>query len=252
MTDVHKPFSPIRVLLIIGLSLLSTTGFAKSIKWQPVAKGLHYAHLAPKELSPFAQIHLFNINPRKLKLRFCEMPSGAANVESVAKANNALLAANGAFFSPGYQPLGLRVNNGRVLSPIKPISWWGVFYIKGHRARIVPYRKFRMRRSMAFAIQAGPRLVINNTIPKLKPGIADRTAIGIAPNGNIILLVSEHAQMTTTYLAGLFRDTLGCRNALNLDGGSSSQLYAHIGEFKRKVVGFNKVPTPICLLNYKK
>jgi uncharacterized protein YigE (DUF2233 family) len=80
------------------------------------------------------------------------------------------------------------------------------------------------------AIQAGPRLVVNGKVPKLKSEISQKTAIGINRKGEVILLTTLYP-FSVNELAKLMakpesKGGLGCRYALNLDGGSSSQLYA--------------------------
>ncbi len=48
--------------------------------------------------------------------------------------------------------------------------------------------------------------------------------------------------MSTTELAQLMKaEPLNCDNALNLDGGSSSQLHAHLNSFQLDVHGFSNV-----------
>ena len=70
--------------------------------------------------------------------------------------------------------------------------------------------------------------------------------MGISPDGRVIILVTENAPMTTTALAELFRSPpLNCKEALNLDGGSSSQLYADIGSLQLNVHGFSNVSDAI-------
>jgi len=52
--------------------------------------------------------------------------------------------------------------------------------------------------------------------------------------------------MTTEELARLLKASpLNCTDAINLDGGSSSQLYAHINSFHLNVHGFSNVSDAI-------
>ena len=52
----------------------------------------------------------------------------------------------------------------------------------------------------------------------------NRTAIGILPNGKIILCVATNVSIYK--MADIMRN-LGCKDALSLDGGSSSEFYAN-------------------------
>lgn len=91
-----------------------------------------------------------------------------------------------------------------------------------------------------------PRLLIRGNIPSLKAGVADRTALGITDEGKVIILVTTNAAMSTRQLAQIMRaPPLSCSDAINLDGGSSSQLYAKIDSFQLNVHGFSNVSDAI-------
>lgn len=202
--------------------------------WNKIAPGIEYRDLSPNPLIPWAHVHVFRINLRKQKLDLVtasDLSRPHASVEEMAIQNQALIAINGGFFDKEYRPLGLRIGHHHRYTPVKPISWWGIFYTirkKPYLSKVSQYSE--TDRSVDFAIQSGPRLLVNGKIPQLKPGIAERTALGITQKNQVILLVTEHAAMTTTALAELMKKfPLYCENALNLDGGSSSQVYANVG-----------------------
>ncbi len=88
-------------------------------------------------------------------------------------------------------------------------------------------------------ISGGPYLVRNNevfvdvTAQKLKSitGKNPRTAVGYTAEGNLILVVVDGREgksvgMTLTQLAN-FMHSIGCVNAINLDGGGSSVMYVN-------------------------
>lgn len=169
-----------------------------------------------------------------------------ASADQFAEYSKALLSINGGFFDQKFNPLGLRINNNQLENPLKNISWWGIFYVKNHTPHITNIAHFHSEKTINFAIQSGPRLLIRGIIPSLKPGVADRSALGITAEGKVIILVSTNAAMTTEELANLLKSPpLYCKDALNLDGGSSSQLYAHINTFQLNVHGFSNVSDAI-------
>ena len=107
-------------------------------------------------------------------------------------------------------------------------------------------KDFLLKPTIDFAIQAGPRLVVNGTIPHLKNDYAPRSALCIDNAGHIIIAITDNMSMTLALFAQLLsrsvdQNGLGCYNALNLDGGSSSQLYASIGDFRLIIPGFANV-----------
>lgn len=217
--------------------------------WQRLSAGIEYQDLAGGILAPWSHIYVFRVDLNKNKLSLINSKDLAlknASVSQFAEYSNALLSINGGFFDHQFNPLGLRVTHKKMENPLKQISWWGIFFIKNNNAHISSLRHFQYDKDIDFAIQSGPRLLINRKIPSLKPGIAERTALGITADGKVILLVTTNAAMTTNKLAHLLRSPpLSCMDAINLDGGSSSQLYAHIGSFLLQVHGFSNVSDAI-------
>ena len=89
-------------------------------------------------------------------------------------------------------------------------------------------------------VGAGPRLVADGSVHvtageeqfpgDIRYGRAPRSAVGVTKNGNILLAVVDGRQshshgLTLTEFAQLLVK-FGVRDALNLDGGGSSALYA--------------------------
>ena len=236
------------ILTILLLSLFSQPTLA-STKWRTMAPGIDYTELHPHNLKPLGKIHAFKVDLTKYKLALGfakDFEQSIATVHSFAKKTQSLITTNGGFFTPSLEPLGLRIHNRKVKNPLKSISWWGVFYTLGDHAYVVPSRSYKPNNAIDFAIQGGPRLIVNGHIPRLKAGRDQRTALGITREGDIIILVTDNLAMTTTELAHLMRRNyhrggLNCLNALNLDGGSSTQMYAHIHKFTVNVVGLTGV-----------
>jgi len=238
-----------RLSIFLALLLVSSAALTAP-SWQTVAPGLHYQKLLlPKAIG---QIHLFRIDPAKYRFKVAfahEQRRQTLSVRQLAQQNQALLAINGGFFTPEKNPIGLRINDGAIKTPLKKTSWWGVFYQDKRRAYIVPPHAFYAKKSIQFAVQGGPRLLINGRIPKLKPGIAERSAIGVTTDQHIILAITEHAPITTTQLAVILQQPgIGCANALNLDGGGSSQLYADFEQLKLYIPGYSSITDAILVL----
>lgn len=232
--------------LTIALLLLFFTHYVvASNGWRQLAPGIEYQDLEGSFLTPWSHIHAFRINLKDNELSLVtakDLSREHASVNEYAQYSNALLAINGGFFDGNYKPLGLRVYNRRQKNPAKNISWWGIFYVKNQKAYLTNIRQYNPDRQIDFAIQSGPRLLINNRIPPLKPGRAERSALGITQDGHIIILVTDNMPISTTELAQLMKAApLNCENALNLDGGSSSQLRAQVASFQLDVHGFSNV-----------
>lgn len=238
------------------LLLLFSAPAAKASDWKEVAPGMEYVDLGANLLTPWSHVHAFRIdlNQNQLHLVMAKALSQQhASIEEFAHHSKALLAINGGFFDRNYHSLGLRISNQQQYSPLKRISWWGIFYTKNHKPYLSSLRKYNGDQQVDFAVQSGPRLLVHGRIPSLKIGHAERSALGLAPDGRVIILVTENTPMTTTALAQLMQSPpLNCTDALNLDGGNSSQLIAQTDSFKINVHGFSNVSDAIVVKPRKK
>ncbi len=151
---------------------------------------------------------------------------------------------NGGFFSPEHKSLGLLVRDGKTINPLHPTSWWAIFQIAKEKPAIIPLRSFKANAETEMALQVGPRLVVNGEIPQFKPSLARRSGVGIRRNGNIIIAVTANDEISMEEFANLFRG-LECVDALNLDGGGSSQLYFSLNGFKLEVPGISRIANAI-------
>ncbi len=228
-----------RFFAILLTSLLfMTTTLAKPVEWQSLAKGIDYAVISYLQPYSSSKLHALRIDPSLYGLNLMTAQAiqrTAGFAATYAKTSKALIAINGGFFNPDYIPLGLRINEGKILFPVKPISWWGIFTLKNKKPNIITNDEYKADSQIDFAIQAGPRLLIEGKVPQLRETARTRSALCIDHADQIIMVVTEHLPLTPSALAHILRATeieggLNCKNALNLDGGHSSQLYAKIAE----------------------
>lgn len=142
-------------------------------------------------------------------------------------------AMNAGMYELGGAPVGLYIENGARLRPantaagpgnfhLKPN---GIFFWKGQRAGVVETGRYLKERPAAdFATQSGPMLVIDGRIhPAFIPdgtSLKIRNGVGVASPDQVVFAISE-GPVNFYDFATLFRDALGCRNALFLDGSIS-------------------------------
>jgi len=146
-------------------------------------------------------------------------------------------AMNAGMFEEDYSPVGLYVEDGKRLNRadlrggetnfhLKPN---GVFWIGDKTAGVVETSRYLAHPPAArFATQSGPMLVIDGRIhPKIRPtGESEKVRNGVCVrDGTNVLFAISNAPVTFHAFARLFKDGLGCANALFLDGSVSS-LYA--------------------------
>lgn len=163
-----------------------------------------------------------------------------ASLGSLAAQQGARLsfAMNAGMYDKGQAPVGLYVEDGREMKPVSTANGPGnfhlkpngVFYVKGERAGVLDTARYlKAKVKPDFATQSGPMLVIDGQIhPKIStdgPSQKIRNGVGVRDDGRTAVFAISERPVTFGAFARLFRDDLGCRNALFLDGSVSS-LYA--------------------------
>lgn len=236
-------------MLVAALLVMSCATASWANAWRQVAPGIEYRRI--HALTPWSRIHVLRIDPKDNQLDLVmatDFGKQKASADEFAQRDHAQIALNAGFFDKHYKALGLRIGQYHELNPLKRISWWGIFYVKHRKPHLVTPKEFRHDNAIDFAVQSGPRLIIDGQIPSLKPGYAQRSALGITQSGKIIVLVTENAALSTNALAQMMRSPpLNCTDALNLDGGSSSQLHVYYPTFHLNVYGYTGVSDAITI-----
>jgi uncharacterized protein YigE (DUF2233 family) len=166
----------------------------------------------------------------------------AADLE--AKGKSLRFAMNGGMYQEDLRPVGLYIENGRELTPANTAMRTGapsqipnfykkpngVFYIGDRKAGILETERFLAHRPESnFATQSGPMLVIDGAIhPAFIVNSTDRkprNGVGVSSPTEVHFVITE-GWVNFYEFAHFFRDGLGCKNALFLDGGEAPGLYA--------------------------
>ena len=153
-------------------------------------------------------------------------------------------AMNAGMYDQDFAPVGLYVEDGKELAaantktvrgaPQNIPNFYkkpnGVFFLTGNAAGIVPTETWLKSPPKAkFATQSGPMLVIGGKIhPAFIEGSTDlkrRDGVGLSSPTKVHFVISEGAVNFYDF-ARFFREKLGCKNALFLDGGSAPGLFA--------------------------
>jgi uncharacterized protein YigE (DUF2233 family) len=161
--------------------------------------------------------------------------------------SSALAVINGGYFDEKERPLGLRITRGRQFSPLRRADW-GVFWVAGGRAHITHTRDFGDQLSAQEAVQCGPRLVVGGRVTDLKAQVARRSGVGVSRDGHVVLAVCD-GPLEFGRWAELWRAKTGfnCPNALNLDGGGSTQLSVQSSSRSVEVQGYWPVPDALII-----
>lgn len=238
--------------MLMVLILCVWTHAASAQTWTDLGKGLSYKKIFFPLESTNVTLHALKLDPKKSHLRPIHSTT-PASVKSLAEAHKALAVINANFFDTAYKPLGLVIIDGKVMHPFKKISWWSVFCVKKDKASILHGDAYRDGLCDQ-AVEAGPRLVVNGQIPQLKDESSRKTAVGITGDGKVILVITD-GRLPIKKLATLFQKSedqggLACPNAINMDGGTSTQIYADMGNFRLDIPSF--VGVPVGLAVFKK
>ncbi|WP_169393386.1 MULTISPECIES: phosphodiester glycosidase family protein [Psychrobacter] len=152
-------------------------------------------------------------------------------------------AMNAGMYDENFAPIGYTVIQGREIHSLNTKDGGGNFHLlpngvlwwdKSGRVAIEESKALgeKLKNQQIkpwFATQSGPMLVINNQIhPKFNPESTSkkpRNGAGVCKDGTIKLVISDEP-VTFYEFASLFKDNLGCPNALFLDGGVASALYS--------------------------
>ncbi len=224
--------------------------------WNLLSDGIVYAKFS-FEAGEFSRttIHAFQVDPAKARLDVVTANGGSpqgTTAFDLAKKKKAALVVNGGFFTAEHRSIGLLIQSGKTVNPIHKTSWWSIFGINNGTPFIATPKGFRASPEMSMAVQAGPRLVVDGFVPKLKEGLAPRTAVGTTKDNKVILLVTEGAPITLKELAKRMKGSryeagLECPNAMALDGGGSTQAYAKIKKFELLVDGLSYITNGVAV-----
>jgi len=237
----------------LGLIFLFMIPSAWATDWQSLQEGLSYKTVVMGTGESAIELHALKVNPRYFSLKPIVL-TGRHSVRVLAEESGAVAVINANFFDKEGKTLGAVVIDGHEKKSKRPISWWGIFCVnKKQKVEIVASTDYYSGLCEE-AVQAGPRLVIKGKIPKLKDETSRKSAVGVNAKGQVFLVASAQAisikALAEIFLKSELEGGLGCVDALNLDGGSSSQFFVKSGAFTLAVPAFS--PVPVGLGIYKR
>lgn len=164
------------------------------------------------------------------------------NLVRAPEGRGLVMAMNAGMYQADLKPVGLYVADGRTLKEanqapgpgnfhMKPN---GVFYVDRGRAGVAEtaaYLKRRLKPSLA--TQSGPMLLIDGQLhPKFSADGESkkiRNGVGVGADPQVATFAISDELVSFGAFARLFRDALGARNALYLDGSVSALFAPGIG-----------------------
>lgn len=210
----------------------------RATAWQALASGVRYRSV--ENVRPGLRLYQVSMDPRRARLKVLyarDVGLVHASVPELAQRANALSAINASYFDGDNRPLGYLKIDGRVKVPDVATggAFTGVFLMRGRTARIVARSDFDPREADT-AIQAGPRLVAGGvpTSGLLERRSFRQSGIAVTRDGQIVIYATDGSYSGMTWeqtrrilLGPADAGGVDPRDVLNLDGGSSSQIYIH-------------------------
>ena len=221
----------------------------EALRFLAVAPGISHAtfDVHPPDSEPFSG-HAFRIDLGEAELRLVPAsgPSPRQTVEQIASPFPAVVAVNASFFDNDGRAMGLAVSEGRLLATGRRASW-GALVVSGADARIVLGSGISDPLAHRLIVQGLPRLVVAGKVPGLKPQVAERTAVCAAGSRVVIVVVSKVESIAfARFLAEPSEKSgLGCSDALNFDGGPSTQLVVRLPALTLSLRGGWGVPNAL-------
>lgn len=159
---------------------------------------------------------------------------GALRDSLAGRGRELRFATNAGMFDPGFTPVGLYVEDGETRVPLNTrdsvgnfyLEPNGVFYVAGDSVHVVETSAFARRDpgGVRIATQSGPMLVLDGRIhPAFRansPNLNVRSGVGVR-DGHVAVFAISRGEVDFHTIATLYRDVLGCRDALFLDGAIS-------------------------------
>jgi len=245
---------PTLVLYVLPVLLAVSVAGVRSVRGEsprflPVAPGIAHVtfQVRPEGAEPFSG-HAFKIDLDVAELRLVPAggPSSRRTVEEIVAPYPAVVAINASFFDREGRAMGLAVDEGRLIAGGKRQSW-GALVVDDKKARIVLGAEINDHLPQRLVVQGIPRLVVGGKVQQLKPQLAERTAV--CAEGRVIVLVVLTKAETTAFARFLAdppeKGGLGCLDALNLDGGPSTQLVVKLPALALSMPGGWGVPNAL-------
>ena len=197
--------------------------------------------------SPFTysvcRVDASGLTSDRYSLQLFWQASNDQSLSTLPKTETLNFAMNAGMYNENYAPIGYTVIKGKEVKSLNlkegggnfhllpnGVMWWDkTGHVQITESHALDEQINNGNAQPWYATQSGPMLVINDEIhPEFNPdstSIKLRNGAGICDDGSI-QFVNTDEPVTFYQFATLFKDELDCPNALFLDGGIASALYA--------------------------
>ena len=226
---------------------------AKNTFWKYANKGIKTAEIKILN-NEYATIKLLKIDPKCFHANIMysrNIGKSSLSVRSMTKHYKNTIGINANYFDENDYPLGHLKIKGKTINNYiaEPLIYSGIITFKNGKMKII-HRNDYIPENYDEALQVGPRLISNG---KMTYGIENmidfknysrRSMIGFDKNGSIILGVTYGITSWKEIVDTLLNNSeINIDNLINLDGGSSAQIYASYGE--KEIIDERGISVPV-------
>jgi hypothetical protein len=194
--------------------------------------GIEHRHVVVEDtgLGQRADVDVVVFSAKSCALRVIDNPEGES-LSAITKRQKCVCGVNGGYFDPEFNPIGLRINDGKTFSPLRRARMiTGILMQSDRGIDVIRVGEFSHARKITAAIQSGPFLVeaskhvrglnASQRARRTFAGIADidRALLGICSDVSLAELANILATVPVAEKSKI-------RRAMNLDGGSSSAFW---------------------------
>ena len=225
----------VSVLTAMSAKAQEAEYYESPFAWRTVKPGLQTANYYFQTTAPIkTEVILFKVDPSVFSVSLVtaqELGQQLSDIRSMTKHIDGLIGINANFFDTSGNALGLLRQNSTTIQKVhsggKTLS--GIFYLTGTTPKIA-HRNEEIPPNTVIAFQAGPRLIVNHQPIELSTtDIATRRSGVAVTEDNMLIIYATQLRFPGATLVQtqqmLMDRRLEVKDALNLDGGSSSQLY---------------------------
>ncbi len=245
-------------LLLAAVSMVLACGRQPSsnIAFETLANGLEHdvVHARAAQSKALFTAYVLKFDPSRWQQRVVgpDLDAPVSDAAGFRKLAGAVAAINAGYFDPQKRPLGLLVTEGKQRSRLRKVDHGVLTVDEKGDVQLQHARDFVVPPRLNFAIECGPRLIVDGKKLTFKPGIARRTAIGYDRDGYMYWVVMSTAislaDLATFLVEPPARGGLGLIGALNLDGGSSTMFDLAVAKTRASIRASVQVPVGLALV----
>lgn len=223
------------------------------VDWRLLREGLAFAEL-PLRRAPNPSgipLYLLKVDPEKWSLALGMRPGWTkGSVDGMAEEDQFVAAINASYFSED-GPVGLVVSEGELLHP-QTRRWAAHLLIPPRGAPRIVNQKKASWSGARYAIQAFPAIMAaGHTFPYMRYGgrgfdvrqVDRRSALCLTWDNQLLLLATDTVINGLSFVElATMMGGLGCRDAMGLDGGTSTGFYLSVDGFERSIGNLKPVP----------